>query len=169
MKVLVVYYSRTGHTRRLAERLARELRGSAMPITEPRSRLGFLGYQRSLFEAVAGRDATIDPPRRDPRDYDLVLIGTPVWGWSLSSPVRAFARQWGRKLKQVGFFCTMGSGGDRGAFDELRRLIGHAPLAELALTDRELPLLNKGETRNRVDRFLHRLQPQHEAVMRQAA
>lgn len=168
MKVLVVYFSRTGTTRRLAERLARELDGTLMPITETRSRLGLLGYPRSLIEAVSGRDVPIDPPRRDPRDYDLVLIGTPVWGWHLSSPVRAFARQWGRRLKHVAFFCTMGGSGERPAFDELRRLCGQVPLAELALQASDLEHLARGDLRSRIQRYVRQMQP-NEFTLKRAA
>lgn len=154
MRVLVVYFSRTGHTRRLAERLARLLDAPAEAIREPGTRLGFFGYQRSLFEAVSGRDARIGPLRRDPADFDLVLIGTPVWGWHLSSPVRAFARQWCRRLPRVAFFCTMGGSGERAAFDELRRLVGRRPMAELALDEHEVGRMGTSQVKSRIDRFV---------------
>lgn len=169
MKALVVYFSRTGHTRRLAERLARELDGATMAITEPRTRQGFLGYQRSLLEAVTGRDADIEAPRRDPADYDLVLFGTPVWGWHLASPVRALARQWSRRPSRVAFFATMGGSGSQNAFDELRRLLGRAPLAELALTERECAALSSAAVRAKVRRFVQRLRQVGDEVQRKAA
>lgn len=157
MKVLVVYFSRTGATRRLAERLARELGGTAMAIAETRARRGLLGYQRSLFEAVSGFSPPIEPPPHDPSEFDLVLIGTPVWGWRPSSPVRAFMRRWGRKLRRVALSCTMGRSGDRRTFDELRRLLGRPPVAELALTAHEVAALASPPVRVKVDRFVKRL------------
>jgi flavodoxin len=157
MRILIVYFSRTGHTKRLAERLARELGTSSTAITERRSRRGFFGYQRSLIEAVTGRDATIDKLRNQPREHDLVLIGTPIWGWHLSSPVRAFARQHAKALRHVAFFCTMGGSGDRIAFAELQRLVGHRPLATLALTEHELTSMSTGEVKAKIDRFVSRL------------
>lgn len=170
MKILVVYYSLTGHTRRVAERLARLLDASALAITEPVSRKGMTGYLRSLFEAVAGRDAAIEPPPRDPAAYDLVIIGTPVWGWHLSSPVRALARQWGGRMPQVAFFATMGGSGSDRAFEELRRLVGRKPLAEVALTERECQTLATTAVNARLESFARRLRSaararqQHEAA-----
>lgn len=50
----------------MAQRLAAEFGTKAEPIREERSRQGFLSYQRSLLEAVMGRDADIDPRRPAP-------------------------------------------------------------------------------------------------------
>lgn len=170
MKILVVYYSLSGHTRRVAERLARLLDASAVAITEPAPRRGLLGYGRSLLEAVRGRDAAIDPLPRDPTAYDLVIIGTPVWGWHLSSPVRAWARQWGGRMQQVAFFATMGGSGSDKAFEELRQLVGRKPLAEVALTERECEGLASSAVNARLANFARRLRSaakaraQHEAA-----
>src|SRR5262245_20444151 len=46
-KVLVTYYSRSGHTRRLAERIAQVLGADLEPIVDQRPRAGLLGYLRS--------------------------------------------------------------------------------------------------------------------------
>lgn len=138
MKTLIAYYSRTGHTRRVADLLAARLGGTASPITEPRSRLGLLGYARSAVEASFGLDAAIVASPVDPARFDLVLIGSPVWAWHLSSPVRAFARSQSASIRRCAFFCTMGGAGAEKAFAELERCLGQAPLATLALTDREI-------------------------------
>lgn len=168
MKTLVVYFSRTGHTRRLADRLARELGATTAAITERRSRRGFFGYQRSLCEAVFGGEPKIERLHKLPRDYDLVLIGTPIWGWHLSSPVRSFARQHGKAIRRTAFFCTMGGSGDRIAFAELERLVGRRPEAVLALTESELQAMTEPETKARIEQFVQRLRPP-EAALKKAA
>lgn len=50
MSRLVVFYSRTGNTKKVAEALARELKCDTDEILETKSRKGILGY---IF---AGRD-----------------------------------------------------------------------------------------------------------------
>ncbi|HSN34327.1 MAG TPA: flavodoxin [Ideonella sp.] len=137
-RILVVWFSRTGITRGVAERLVRSLGAQACPLTERRSRLGPIGYLRSVWEASTGRDASIEPIACDPRAADLVVIGTPIWGWHLSSPVRAFVRGHASEIRRAAFFCTMGGAGDAQAFGELERLLGRAPVATLALADREI-------------------------------
>lgn len=138
MKTLVVWFSRTGLTRGVAERITAALGAQACAITERRSRLGPLGYLRSAWEASRGRDAAIEALAADPRTADLVVIGTPVWAWHLSSPVRAFARRHRGDFRRVAFFCTMGASGSEAAFAELRELTGREPVATLALADREI-------------------------------
>jgi menaquinone-dependent protoporphyrinogen IX oxidase len=147
---LVVYYSRTGYTRRIAEEISRALACDICPIEEDKARQGLLGYLRSAYEAMTRKQATITQLARDPRQYDLIIIGTPVWGWSLSSPVRAFAERYRDRLARVAFFCTMGGLGAEKAFGELQKVLGRMPVATLGLTDGEIDAHKDAQ---KVDRF----------------
>ena len=88
-KTLVVFYSRSGTTRTVAQALSEALQCDLEEITEPKPRTGSLGYMRSLLEARLKRPSTITPKKHNVSSYDLVVVGTPVLAWSLSSPVRA--------------------------------------------------------------------------------
>jgi menaquinone-dependent protoporphyrinogen IX oxidase len=134
MRLLVAFHSRTGYTRRVAEMLAGECNGVVDEICPLREHRGFTGYLRCAFEARAGHIPPILPPRHDPGTYELVIIGTPIWAWSLASPVRTYLHGHGPALKRVAFYCTMGGAGAENAFNEMRELCGRAPLATLALT-----------------------------------
>jgi multimeric flavodoxin WrbA len=90
-RILIVYYSRSGYTQRAAEALAERLDATLLPIEEARSRRGIFGYWRSAWEALRRIDADIALPATNPADFDLVLIGTPVWASRPSSPARTFA------------------------------------------------------------------------------
>ena len=149
-RALVVYYSRTGYTRRIAEEISRALACDICPIEEDKARQGPLGYLRSAYEAMTRKQATITQLARDPRQYDLIIIGTPVWGWSLSSPVRAFAERYRDRLARVAFFCTMGGSGAEKVFGELQQVVGRKPVATLGLTDSEIDAHKDAQ---KVDRF----------------
>jgi menaquinone-dependent protoporphyrinogen IX oxidase len=138
MRVVVVYFSRSGHTKDLAERLARMLRGTLMPITEQQSRASPTGYVRSLIEVLASSDVAIHPPRLDLRSFDLVLIGGPVWASRPASPVATFVRRYRQRLRRVAFFCTAGGSGEERALAELERLLGRPAEATLAVLADEL-------------------------------
>jgi flavodoxin len=137
-KVLVVYYSRTGATRRLAEALASALQADIEPITDRKNRSGIFGYLHSVAESLQKRGASIEPMKTDPKSYDLVVIGTPVWAWSVSSPVRSYLAAYRERLPEVAFFCTMGGRGSERAFEEMQVLAGKAPRANYALNAREV-------------------------------
>jgi flavodoxin len=137
-KVLVVYYSRTGATRRLAEVLAKALQADIEPIIDKKNRSGIFGYLRSLSESLQKRAGAVEPMKTDPRSYDLVVIGTPVWAWSVSSPVRSYLVGNRGRLPDVAFLCTMGSRGSERAFEEMQAIAGKAPRAGCAVTAREV-------------------------------
>jgi menaquinone-dependent protoporphyrinogen IX oxidase len=137
-KILVVFYSRSRTTRRIAEALSKALQCDLEEIVEPRPRTGFLGYMRSLLEASRKRPSIILPKKREVSSYDLVVIGTPVWAWSLSSPVRAFLMATANQLPQVAFFCTLGASGSESAFAQMTAVAGKKPRATCAITQREV-------------------------------
>lgn len=107
-------------------------------IIDRTHRQGILGYLRSGNEAWFGRRAPIERPSMDPAAFDLVLIGTPVWRVSLASPVRTYLHDYAPRIRQAGFFCTMGGFGSARVFRQMQQLCGRAPLATFARTERQL-------------------------------
>jgi len=138
MSTLVVYFSRTGTTRKVADTIARSLGADVEAIHERRGRLGLRGYLRSAFDATLSRWVPIAAVARDPTRYDLVIVGTPVWGWSLSAPVRAFLSSHARRLPRVAFFATEGGGGDQRVFEQMAQVVAVDPVATLALRQRDV-------------------------------
>lgn len=137
-KSLVVFHSRSGYTRRVAHSLARRLGADIEEIRIVQPLDGLPGYVMCAIEALAGLAPALRPGRRSPAGYDLVVVGGPVWFWSLSSPVRSWLERHPLKGRKFAFFCTMGGSGARGAFSTMAQLCGQAPLATLALTDAEV-------------------------------
>lgn len=154
-RILVVYYSRTGTTRKLAAAVAAALGCDSEAIVEPSSRSGMLGYLRSALEARRQVPSRIAAAAKDPSRYDLVVIGTPVWAWSLSSPVRAYLLANKAKLPAVAFFCTLGGAGSDKAFAQMQEVAGKPPVDCLAVTAAEVASGNYGP---RVAMFAEALQ-----------
>jgi len=141
MKVLVVFYSRTGTTKKVAERIAEELKSNGVEvaleeIVEKERRSGFLGWIRACKDATLRRPAEIEPVKANPADFWVVVLGTPVWAWTLTPAVRTFLMEHAASCERVAFFCTMGSSGAERAFRTMEELAGKAPLATLALIAR---------------------------------
>jgi hypothetical protein len=78
MKTLVVFYSRTGITRKVAETIARILSGDVEEIFAREDRSDFSGFDLSREEAVLKKPAAIKATKRDPARYDLTIVGTPI-------------------------------------------------------------------------------------------
>lgn len=137
-RILVVYYSRSGHTAFVAEQIARRCRADLVCIHDPTDRRGAVGYLRSAWEALLDTRPLIELDLCRPQDYDLVMVGTPVWFWNMSSPVRSFLHRYGRRCAQIALFCTYGGSGQERVMDSMERLCKQPAVARLALTERQL-------------------------------
>ncbi len=135
---LIVYFSQSGYTRRVARMLARRLAADIDEIKVAQPMRGPLGYLLSALEALAEITPALRPSRKSPPSYDCIVVGTPVWFWSLSSPVRAWLA--GNRVRgaRFAFFCTMGGSGAGRVFATMARVTKAKPIATLALTDDEL-------------------------------
>ncbi len=114
LRTLIVYYSLTGNTEKVAREMATHLNADLEPIEEVSPRRGALGHLRTLFEMIFRSTPRIKPSRKAIEDYDLVILGAPVWASSAASPMRAFiARECGR-IDDFAVFCTEeGVGGEK--------------------------------------------------------
>jgi flavodoxin len=148
-KILVVSYSRSGNTRTIAQALASDLRCDSEEIVA-KSLTGFSGLVTALIEAMRHKPARIETTSLHVSSYDVVVVGTPVWAWSVSSPVRAFLIENKKKLPRVAFFCTLGHRGDDSAFAQMQELAGRAPLATIAVTASDVIA---GRFRDRLAKF----------------
>ncbi len=137
-RVLVVYYSRTGTTKRVAGAIAAAVGGDLEEISDRTKRTGLLGYLRSGYEAARRRQIPIGPAIHDPSTYDLVIVGTPIWDMSVSSPVRSYLHRHRAAFRKVAFFCTCGGRGGARAFAEMSKVCAAEPIATLVLREREV-------------------------------
>lgn len=108
-RVLVAYYSRTGNTARVARDIAIRLGADLEEIRDKIDRTGVIGYCRALWDSM--REAVVDivEPRKDPAEYSLTVVGTPVWAWRMAPAVRAYLRKIRGRAGALGFFVTSGA------------------------------------------------------------
>lgn len=115
VKTLIVYYSRTGTTKKVAEALAYALTAPQAPdveeLRDTKDRHGAIGFLRAVADAVGRKIIPIQRPKYHPADYDLVIIGTPVWADTMSSAVRAWLAEFGPAIRTAAVFCTTASSG----------------------------------------------------------
>lgn len=136
--VLIVHYSRTGFTRKIAEEIRTRCGGHLEPVEDVRSRSGIFGYIRSAREALKKATIEIRPGTARPAEFDLVILGTPVWAGHMSSPMRSYLTAHKGEFKQVALFCTLGGSGADKVLSEMEALCERKPVATLAVTDAEV-------------------------------
>ena len=108
MKPLVVFYSRTGTTKKVGEALADLIQCDSEELIDTKKRTGPLGFLRSGRDAARNKLTVLGPLIHDPALYDVVALGTPVWSGLMSSPMRTYITNNKSKFNGVAFFCTQG-------------------------------------------------------------
>jgi flavodoxin len=108
-KTLVVYYSLTGNTARVAHDIAKRTGADIESLRDREHGAGFFRYIKDCFDALRNKTARITPLSRDPADYDLTVIGTPVWVGRMTPAVRAYLQQTRGRFGRVAFFVTSGN------------------------------------------------------------
>ena len=132
-KILVVFYSRTGTTKKIAENIAAQLKCDTEEIHDTKERKGAIGWLLSGKDATQKSTTELKQTEKDPAGYDLVIVGTPIWSWNVTPPVRTYLRNNKAKLKNVAFFCTMHSSGAENAFTSMEEECGKKPKSTLAI------------------------------------
>ncbi|MCK4319316.1 NAD(P)H-dependent oxidoreductase [Candidatus Micrarchaeota archaeon] len=138
MKTLVVFYSRTGTTKKVAKMLSVLLKADLEEIIDTKNRNGFINYLISTIDAIQKKYTKIKKTEKDPADYDLVVIGTPVWFYNLPPAVRTYLFENQMRFSKTAFFCTQRSAGAEDILKEMEELCEETPQASMVLTKREV-------------------------------
>lgn len=154
MKAIVLFYSRTGWTRRVAEDVASRLGCDIEAVVPKRSFKGILGWLRAGRTAMKGIPVELEPLTKDLGSYDLVVVGTPVWGGTVSSVIRTVLVQNADRLGRVAFLVTSGGLKTEQTLEALQGLCGKPPVATLCLRSRDV---KRGGYAPSVDAFVARL------------
>jgi len=138
MKTLIVYYSRTGVTKKVAEILKARLADLAYDcdieeIVDTKDRKGPMGYMMGGRDALREYLTEIKPTTKNAVNYELVIIGTPVWASNMAPAIRTYISAQKDKIKKVALLATYGGSGYEKTFKRLGDLVGVQPLATLDL------------------------------------
>jgi flavodoxin len=155
-KVLIVYYSHTGITKGVAEGIQGKTGGDVVVIETVKT---YPSEYSTLIEEAKKELQKNDLPelKKDPPDmlpYDLVLVGGPVWWYTVSTPVMKFLSLADFAGKKVAAFCTH-EGGIGKIFQHFKKQARNAVV--LDGLDLFKPQTRKGETDKALDSWLDKL------------
>lgn len=123
MKKLVVFYSYTGHTKMIAENIQQKLNCDILEIkpVKPYS----TDYQTVVDEeqnnSSVGKTPYIQKIDKNLNDYDEIIIGTPVWWYTIAPVIRTFLTQNDLSNKTIKPFAT-NAGWLGHTFQEIQKL-----------------------------------------------
>ncbi|MFA9396935.1 MAG: flavodoxin family protein [Clostridiaceae bacterium] len=137
-KVLVVYYSRTGTTKKVSEKLKESYGYTIEEIKDNKNRKGVINYILSGKDSIKKTDTNIDEPKYNPEDYDLIIIGTPVWASNMTPAIRKYLDTYKDKINKFAVYtCEKGSGGVKAVLG-IESLLGKKGECALILNEKEV-------------------------------
>jgi len=136
--VLVVYYSRSGVSERVARYLAGKLAADFDVIRPQANYRGANGFRRGVWHSILGRMPKVAHDK-DPSRYRLVIVGSPVWAGKLSAPARSYLKANHGRISTLAAFCVSGSGQRYpNVFRAVERLSERPLAASTALAERDV-------------------------------
>ena len=125
-KVLVTYFSASGTTRKVAEKIKSAIDGDIFEIEpvekyrlrdlnwlNPKSRTTVEMKDKSSRPKVKNKIENIDK-------YDKIIIGFPVWWYTAPTIINTFIEENNLEGKRIYVFVTSGSSGYQGSFNDLK-------------------------------------------------
>lgn len=151
-KILLVYYSRTWITRKIAQHIEKIIKCDVEEIIDTKSRSWIFWY------ILAGRDASLKKLTKiktiqyNPSDYQVLIIGTPVRDFTMATAIRTYISQNKNNLPpKIIFYCTMWSGWDRSTFQDMTHLCAQTPIWTIQFKTKEII---KNQFSQKLDKFL---------------
>jgi len=138
MEYLIVYYSRTGNTKKVGHRIAEMLKCEEKEIFDKQNRAGVLGFLKGGWDAWREKTTEIYQNKNDLIDSDHFIIGTPVWSGKMTPAVRTYIIKRKQHFQNVSFFCTHGGGGGKNTLEEMENLSGKEPIETLEVSEDEI-------------------------------
>ena len=129
-KVLIVYYSFTGTTYDTARNLQEQTGGDLYRLQlEEDYPATVMIYWQTRNQINANQLPTLKKIVPHIDDYDLIIIGSPVWWYTTPPPLRSYLEQTDFKGKTVAVFCTLG-GREETYFTDFKQRAKNAHLTE---------------------------------------
>ncbi len=122
-KILVLCFSRSGATELMARKMALDLGADLIKLKAPAYRLGYLGWVNAMWDVYSRAKAKISPGRLNLAQYNLVLLGTPIWLYKLSPPLWTFVRGNDFRGRRVVLFHTYNSNFSEEEIDKFKKTI----------------------------------------------
>lgn len=100
--VLIVYYTRTGNSRKLAEEISIKLHGVKDQIISEVKYKGISGFIKGGFRTIRKKEDDIKY-EENPEDYKVVVVISPIWASSIPPAVRRYIKTNIDKMKYYAF------------------------------------------------------------------
>lgn len=92
-KTMIVYVTRTGNCKAIAEKIATFCDAMVIEIVDKVNRSGKLGFIKAGASATRNQSSPISYPSLNFDDIDTVILVQPMWAFSMCPPMRTWLNE----------------------------------------------------------------------------
>lgn len=130
-KILIAYYSLSGNTKAVAEKIQNLTGGTLYEIVPQKPYPS--DYNTVVEVAKQEKQNGVYPELKssvDVTNYDVIYVGTPVWWYTMAGPVKTFLKTNDFSGKVIAPFCTHGGGGASKTYTDIAEYATGAEIRE---------------------------------------
>jgi len=131
-KIFIVYFSHSGNTREIANQIHQSVGGDIFEIQTVN--LYPSNYAALVMQAKQERESGYKPALKTKieniKSYDVIFIGSPVWGGTMPQPIVSFLSEYDLSGKTIVPFCTHGGWGQGQSFTDIAKLSPQSTVLE---------------------------------------
>lgn len=155
MKTLITFYSLSGNNKKVCLKLQELIGGEVEELVDLVNRRGLWGFITGGRDAFLKRLTRIKPTEKNPQDYDLVILASPVWGGNITPALRTYLVENKERIKNYAFISVSGAGEQNNRVVKyVKEILGKEPLSSLFLREKEV---KTGEYINKLEGFIKNL------------
>lgn len=129
-KILIVYYSKSGNTKVIAEQIKSQTGGDIFEIEPLRAYPE--DYKQTTEQAkkeiAEGYKPALKNKVENIGQYDVIFVGSPCWWGTVASPVSSFLSEYDLSGKTVIPFMTHGGSGLGHSVDDIKKMLPNSKI-----------------------------------------
>lgn len=132
-KSIVLYYTWAGHTKNMAEIIAKQTGADIQEIVPetPYTKNYNDTVNQAKKEIYKGYCPPIKEIIYDLTEYDVVYLGTPIWWGTMAPPVATFLKENNLSGKTIMPFTTHGGGGKGHSDEDIKKMCPNATVLNM--------------------------------------
>jgi flavodoxin len=135
MKTLVIYFSLTGSTEFVAKIISKQLKADLCEVVDKKHKKGKLIYLKGGAASIREELTKIEVSKSI-EDYDLIIVGSPIWAGKITPAIRTFLSLNDFSQKKGAFFVTLGGDKPEKSLENMRKTTGfNSIVKELAISN----------------------------------
>lgn len=105
-KILIIFYSRLGNTRKIAFDISVRIESDIEEIIDYKKRNGIINNIIGILDASIKNKTQIKEINYNLENYDLIILGTPLWACKITPAIRTFLEKYQQNIKKIILFST---------------------------------------------------------------